>query len=133
MNTSFCETLSCRLQWEFRRQGARNCNAPIHGKLDETNQAYPEKWALFRSIVLTSLQPGLRFGSECTSVLFFAEISMKTSSILALLFIGGVIYFVTGGGALFGLGAGTSAKLPDTITPPNATFMGSQQENPFTE
>lgn len=58
---------------------------------------------------------------------------MKTSSILALLFIGGVIYFVTGGGALLGLGGGRPAKLPDTITPPNATFMGAQQENPFAE
>lgn len=55
---------------------------------------------------------------------------MKTSGILALLFIGGVIYYVTGGGALMGLG-GSSGPLPETITPPNATFMGNEQTNPY--
>ncbi len=55
---------------------------------------------------------------------------MKTSAILALLFIGGIVFYVTGGGALLGLG-GSSAQLPDTITPPNATFMGNEQANPY--
>ena len=54
---------------------------------------------------------------------------MKTSAILALLFIGGIVFYVTGGGAL--LGFGSSAPLPDTITPPNATFMGNEQANPY--
>ena len=57
---------------------------------------------------------------------------MKTSSIIALLVIGGIVFYVTGGGALLGLG-GSSAQLPDTITPPNATFMGYEQTNPFAE
>jgi hypothetical protein len=56
---------------------------------------------------------------------------MKTSALLALLLIGGVIYFVTGGGALFGLARPTN--LPDRITPPNATFMGNERTNPYAE
>jgi hypothetical protein len=91
-----------------------------------------EKYALFRSIVLTSGFEDLRFGSECHSVSSIAEIIMKTSTLLALLFIGGIIFYVTGGGALLGLG-GASTTLPDTVTPPNATFMGSEQENPYAE
>lgn len=59
---------------------------------------------------------------------------MKTSSLLALLFIGGVIYFVSGGGALLGVFGGRPAPgLPDTVTPPNATFIGSEHENPFAQ
>ncbi len=54
---------------------------------------------------------------------------MKASAILALLFIGGVIFYVTGGGALLGLTQPTN--LPDTITPPNATFVGTEQTNPY--
>ncbi len=57
---------------------------------------------------------------------------MKTSTLLALLFIGGIIFYVTGGGAILGLG-GTAITLPETITPPNATFMGSEQGNPYAE
>jgi hypothetical protein len=57
---------------------------------------------------------------------------MKKSAMLALLFIGGIVFYVTGGGALLGLG-GTSTTLPDTIAAPNATFMGSAQENPYAE
>ena len=67
-------------------------------------------------------------------MVLFAETNMKTSSLLALLFIGAVIYFVTGGGALMGVFGGRPATtLPDTVTPPNATFMGSEQENPFAQ
>ncbi len=54
---------------------------------------------------------------------------MKIGSILAMLFIAAVIYYVTGGGALLGFGSPTT--LPDTMTPPNATFMGDEQRNPF--
>ena len=54
---------------------------------------------------------------------------MKISSIIALLFIGGVIFYVTGGGALLGFGA--TAPLPQTTQPPNATFMGDEQANPY--
>ena len=80
---------------------------------------------------MTSDAGNLRFCSDCISELNFAEIIMKTSAFLALLFIGGIVFYVTGGGALLGLGGTTS--LPDTITPPNATFFGNEQENPFAE
>ena len=55
---------------------------------------------------------------------------MKITSILALLVIAAVIFYVTGGAALLGLGGG-SANLPETTQPPNATFMGYEQENPY--
>ncbi len=54
---------------------------------------------------------------------------MKSSFILAILFIGGIVYYVTGGGAMMGLGRST--PLPETSVAPNATFMGDEQENPF--
>lgn len=54
---------------------------------------------------------------------------MKIVCLLALLFIGAAIFYVTGGGALLGLGDPT--ELPETMTPPNATFMGDAEENPF--
>ncbi|MCG8652381.1 MAG: hypothetical protein MI861_21250 [Pirellulales bacterium] len=54
---------------------------------------------------------------------------MKVSSIIALLFIGAVIYYVTGGGGLFGLGNHDS--LPETKQVPDATFLGDEQQNPF--
>ena len=54
---------------------------------------------------------------------------MKKSSILAFLVIGGIVFYVTGGGALLGLGG--SASLPETTQPPNATFMGYEQDNPY--
>ncbi len=57
---------------------------------------------------------------------------MRKSTLLAFLFIGGVVFFVTGGGSLFGLGAAPE-NLPDTITPPNSTFVGSEQSNPYAE
>lgn len=56
---------------------------------------------------------------------------MRLSNVLAFLVIGGIIFWVTGGGALFQLA--TPTELPTTITPPNATFMGSEQTNPFAE
>jgi hypothetical protein len=54
---------------------------------------------------------------------------MKTISIIALLFIGGIVFYVTGGGAL--LGFGSTGPLPQTTQPPNATFMGDEQPNPY--
>lgn len=54
---------------------------------------------------------------------------MKTSSIIAFLVIGAVIFYVSGGGALLGLGG--SGNLPDTTKAPNATFIGDEQSNPF--
>ena len=54
---------------------------------------------------------------------------MKKSSLLAFLVIGAIIFYVTGGGALLGLGG--TASLPETTEAPNATFMGYEQENPF--
>ncbi len=57
---------------------------------------------------------------------------MKASSIVAFLVIAAIIFYVTGGGALFGvLGAGGTGSLPETTRPPNATFMGDEQANPF--
>ena len=57
---------------------------------------------------------------------------MKKTSIIAFLVIGAVIFYVTGGGALLGLG-GSGANLPETTQPPNATFMGYEQENPYVD
>jgi hypothetical protein len=54
---------------------------------------------------------------------------MKTSSIIALLCIGGIIFYVTGGASL--LGFGRTGPLPQTTQPPNATFMGNEQANPY--
>lgn len=54
---------------------------------------------------------------------------MKVIPIIAVLVIGGIIFYVTGGGALLGVG-GTQA-LPETTEAPNATFLGDEQSNPF--
>jgi len=50
---------------------------------------------------------------------------------LAILAIGGIIYWVTGGGAMFGVTQPT--ELPETITVPNSTFTGNEQTNPFAQ
>lgn len=57
---------------------------------------------------------------------------MKITSIVAFLVIGAIIFYVSGGGKLLGL-VGGSGDLPDTMTPPNATFMGDEQGNPFVD
>lgn len=57
---------------------------------------------------------------------------MKPINLIAFLVIGGIIFWVTGGGALFGI-VGSSSGLPDTAEAPNATFMGDEQANPFVD
>ena len=57
---------------------------------------------------------------------------MKITSIIAFLVIGAIIFYVTGGGALLGLG-GKPGSLPETTDAPNATFMGDEQGNPFVD
>jgi hypothetical protein len=54
---------------------------------------------------------------------------MKISTLITLVAICGAVFYATGGSSLFRL-TGPS-ELPDTITPPNATFFGSEQSNPF--
>jgi hypothetical protein len=54
---------------------------------------------------------------------------MKALVIVALLLAGGAAFYFMDGMEKFGL---TPAKhLPDTISPPNATFMGTERTNPF--
>jgi hypothetical protein len=54
---------------------------------------------------------------------------MKANAIIAILLIVGALYYWTDGGTALGLTA--TSDLPDTIVPPNATFMGSPESNPF--
>ena len=73
-------------------------------------------------------QPTVR-QPTCVSVLHSAEVEMKTGALLALLVVGGAIFYFSGGAASLGLVP--PADLPETITPPNATFIGTEQANPF--
>lgn len=54
---------------------------------------------------------------------------MKFSTIVFVLLAAGALYYWTGGEMLIGLS--TTGDLPETIAPPNATFMGNEQANPF--
>jgi hypothetical protein len=56
---------------------------------------------------------------------------MKVVVVLVLLCVGVGAFWYSGGASRVGL-AGPS-ELPDTITPPNATFVGNEQSNPFAE
>ena len=55
---------------------------------------------------------------------------MKKSSLIAFLFIGGVVYFVTGGGILFGLSGGASHR-SDVESKPAVRASSGAQANPF--
>lgn len=54
---------------------------------------------------------------------------MKASTIVTILLVVGAVYYWTDGGTTLGLNA--PKNLPETIAPPNATFMGDEQANPF--
>ena len=54
---------------------------------------------------------------------------MKASTIVAILLVAGAVYYWTDGGQSLGLQA--QRDLPETIAPPNATFIGDEQANPF--
>ena len=54
---------------------------------------------------------------------------MKKSSLIAFVFIGAVIFYVTGGGALFGLSGSTSQR--KSSRQPAVNLVGDQQQNPF--
>jgi hypothetical protein len=54
---------------------------------------------------------------------------MKLSSIIAVLVIAGAIYYYTDGGKMLGITQPTD--LPDTMVPPNATFIGDEETNPY--
>jgi hypothetical protein len=54
---------------------------------------------------------------------------MKFHTFLAILVIVGAAYYWSDGGRKLGLI--TPEALPETVTPPNATFLGDEQSNPF--
>jgi hypothetical protein len=81
--------------------------------------------------LLTFGTRNLGFGGQASISFRSGGQGMKTSSLLALLFVGAVIYYVTGGGSLFGLARPT--RLPDTITPPNGNFVGYERTNPYAD
>ena len=54
---------------------------------------------------------------------------MKLSTILTILLVVGAIYYWTDGGTMLGLNS--PKDLPETIAPPNATFLGNEKSNPF--
>lgn len=58
---------------------------------------------------------------------------MKFVILLGLLCVGGAAAFYAQSGNLPFQSFFTPAELPETITPPNATFFGNEQPNPFTE
>ena len=54
---------------------------------------------------------------------------MKLGTVVTLMIVLGAAYWATDGGSMFQRSAPT--ELPDTISPPNATFMGNEQANPY--
>ena len=52
-------------------------------------------------------------------------------AIVALLLVGGAVYYFSDGGVK--LGFVETPELPETIEAPNATFLGSEKENPFAQ
>jgi len=56
---------------------------------------------------------------------------MKAFLLIALLLAGGAAFYFLGGAEKLGLMQPT--HLPETITPPNATFLGNEQTNPFSK
>jgi hypothetical protein len=54
---------------------------------------------------------------------------MKFHTFLAVLLIAGAVYYWSDGGTKLGLS--TPTALPETIAPPNATFLGDEQSNPY--
>lgn len=58
---------------------------------------------------------------------------MKLSTIISVVVVCGAIFWATGGGSLFRTYLAPPTELPDTIAPPNATFIGNEQTNPFAE
>ena len=84
-----------------------------------------------KAIALTFTGRNLRFDSDSNSEMYCSEIKMKALVFVALLLAGGAAFYYMGGMEKFGL---TGPKnLPETITPPNATFMGNEYTNPYSE
>ncbi len=54
---------------------------------------------------------------------------MKANIIIAILLITGAIYYWTDGEMLLGLTE--PQTLPDTVAPPNSTFLGDEVTNPY--
>ena len=54
---------------------------------------------------------------------------MKSNLIIAILLITGAIYYWTDGDMMLGLAK--PQNLPDTIAPPNSTFLGNEEINPY--
>ena len=54
---------------------------------------------------------------------------MKSNLIIAILLISGAIYYWTDGGTTLGLTP--QQALPDTLAPPNSTFLGDEVVNPY--
>ncbi len=54
---------------------------------------------------------------------------MKLTTVITLMILLGAVYWATDGGGIFETSA--PSELPDTIAPPNATFMGNEQANPY--
>lgn len=54
---------------------------------------------------------------------------MRGLTFIALLAVGGAAFFFFGGAEKLGLQE--PSELPETIAPPNATFVGNEQTNPF--
>jgi hypothetical protein len=55
---------------------------------------------------------------------------MKALTLVVLLVLGGVAFYYLGGAEK--LGWIPAKDLPETIVPPNATFLGTEQSNPYT-
>ena len=56
---------------------------------------------------------------------------MKALVLVALLLAGGAAFYFMGGAEKFGFIP--PRDLPETITPPNARFMGTEYTNPYSE
>lgn len=54
---------------------------------------------------------------------------MKSSLLIAVLLITGALFYLTDGDMMLGLKE--PQNLPDTIAPPNSTFLGDQVTNPY--
>ncbi len=56
---------------------------------------------------------------------------MKAFLLIVLLLAGGAAFYFYGGAEKFGWAE--PKDLPDTITPPNATFIGDEYTNPYAQ
>ncbi len=54
---------------------------------------------------------------------------MKISTLIAVLFIGAIVYYVTGAGALFGFVGGSNSD--ESTRRPSVEIIGDYHQNPF--